>query len=487
MANIANTWVWCKAAEEISSASELLVLAYLADRADTKTLTCWPKIETIARATGRSASTVAKALNALEQRGLISRTRSWAVKWEGEAYRTHQAANTYQLLLPPDFAPPASSEDTPLPMRSIALAASREAHMSETINALRDENRALRARMGHQEVSTPAQRIGVDVAITYYAHGGWTLTLPLSSSELDAIKAMQTWLTPTRAPAPADASFFPHDAYTLEGLDATHSMLPARAKTPVSCAKTPVSTPIITDRTPSNPTPPPYLPRKAQRRRNKPKTGAGGGRHRGLTQRQLEHVEACLPKDWMPLLPARSIALIYPRLRELTNSGWRPPQIKALLAASAPLPDRMRAPHGVVRYRIDQTFTGLMPPATRDHTRAQAISHHHHALEGKINQAQQAKDKAWRVTNPRQAAHRDAHEAAWDYLTNHEGAHPAKAYRLLNARWRKWATTHAETRKDLARSYWMLDELQAASQPRAHDLAHTLNAAINALEEEEKR
>jgi len=59
----------------IGSPRDLMVCLYLAEKANKSTHTCFPSVETIAKATNLSDSSVRRALKSLEAQGYISITK----------------------------------------------------------------------------------------------------------------------------------------------------------------------------------------------------------------------------------------------------------------------------------------------------------------------------------------------------------------------------------------------------------------------------
>src|SRR5665647_1419878 len=77
MSLTATRWAW---GVPVGSATERLVLVYLADKANASEACCWPSQCTIAKATGLSERAVRKSLKSLESQGRICRVSKFA-RW----------------------------------------------------------------------------------------------------------------------------------------------------------------------------------------------------------------------------------------------------------------------------------------------------------------------------------------------------------------------------------------------------------------------
>ena len=68
------------------TAEEIAVYAFLMKCEDRRTYTCYPSYKTIARAIGKSKNTVIKYVNMLEEKGLITKHKTFVVTKDGKAW-----------------------------------------------------------------------------------------------------------------------------------------------------------------------------------------------------------------------------------------------------------------------------------------------------------------------------------------------------------------------------------------------------------------
>ena len=101
--------------KDLTSPSEQAVLLALAFCANDKTGLCYPKQETLAQMTHMSRATVANALNALREIGLIQWKSGGLANRKGKFGKT--LSNDYTLTLPPggkEARPGVQQSDTPV-------------------------------------------------------------------------------------------------------------------------------------------------------------------------------------------------------------------------------------------------------------------------------------------------------------------------------------------------------------------------------------
>ena len=101
--------------KDLTSPSEQAVLLALAFCANDKTGLCYPKQETLAQMTHMSRATVANALNALREIGLIQWKSGGLANRKGKFGKT--LSNDYTLTLPPggkEARPSVQQSDTPV-------------------------------------------------------------------------------------------------------------------------------------------------------------------------------------------------------------------------------------------------------------------------------------------------------------------------------------------------------------------------------------
>ena len=68
------------------TAEEIAVYAFLMKCEDRRTYTCYPSYKTIGRAIGKSKNTVIKYVNMLEEKGLITKHKTFVVTKDGKAW-----------------------------------------------------------------------------------------------------------------------------------------------------------------------------------------------------------------------------------------------------------------------------------------------------------------------------------------------------------------------------------------------------------------
>ena len=68
------------------TAEEIAVYAFLMKCEDRRTYTCYPSYKTIGRAIGKSKNTVIKYVNMLEEKGLITKHKTFVVTKGGKAW-----------------------------------------------------------------------------------------------------------------------------------------------------------------------------------------------------------------------------------------------------------------------------------------------------------------------------------------------------------------------------------------------------------------
>ena len=68
------------------TAEEIAVYAFLMKCEDRRTYTCYPSYKTIGRAIGKTKNTVIKYVNMLEEKGLITKHKTFVVTKDGKAW-----------------------------------------------------------------------------------------------------------------------------------------------------------------------------------------------------------------------------------------------------------------------------------------------------------------------------------------------------------------------------------------------------------------
>lgn len=68
------------------TAEEIAVYAFLMKCEDRRTYTCYPSYKTIGRAIGKSKNTVIKYVNMLEEKGLITKHKTFVVTKDGKVW-----------------------------------------------------------------------------------------------------------------------------------------------------------------------------------------------------------------------------------------------------------------------------------------------------------------------------------------------------------------------------------------------------------------